>query len=568
MSLPQDEGDGVTGPEKSNGEYHAPEEEKGDPARPGDVIESAAPAPTADGESGVLTVYRGPEAEPQSAPEPESEAERRDRQDRRGSRVPEGRAALEVYKRVRGYLEAYLVLAEPSLAAVSAWTMATHLTDVWDEFPHLGITSPEKGCGKTRLLGLLTGMCRSALNVVGISPAAVYRTIAKLQPTLLMDEAQCLTRRGSETTEVLREVLCGSIEKDATIVRCVGQNHEPTAFPIYCPKAVALIGNLDGVLADRSLPVRMRKKLKTEKVRKHQRRVAKPEGEAVRAELAGWANDPATAEAVARAYAELEPFDLTSDRMADLLLPLQAVLTVVAQAADTFQPGSPGAWSAARPLTLLKRYAGGVEEQEHEAEMQSPGVRLLAACREVFEQNSHYWGKGDPFLATSVLIGLLITREEEPWAHWCRGEPINNEGLAKLLRPFGIRSCRNRKQTARGYPLTAFADAWARYLPPSLETPSSPSEPSIPSGEDEEVVEEADGSDWIDGLDGYAGDGEPVEEVLDETVEEMVDETILDETATAGSKEETTEDRVNRKLRELIEAYARKAKDTAEGGDE
>src|SRR5262245_22696114 len=54
--------------------------------------------------------------------------------------------------RLYRYLAGYVVVPEPALLAVAAWVMASWLDDLWDRFPLLGVTSPEKRCGKTRLL--------------------------------------------------------------------------------------------------------------------------------------------------------------------------------------------------------------------------------------------------------------------------------------------------------------------------------------------------------------------------------------------------------------------------------
>jgi hypothetical protein len=132
---------------------------------------------------------------------------------------------------VYSFLADYVVLPEPTLLAVSAWTAATYLIDLWDHFPHLAITSPEPRCGKTRLLELLQLVCRLGWLVTNASPAVVYRKIAQDVPTLLLDEAQSLSRRGSEASEVLRELFCAGIGKHATVPRCVGPTHEPTDFP-------------------------------------------------------------------------------------------------------------------------------------------------------------------------------------------------------------------------------------------------------------------------------------------------------------------------------------------------
>jgi hypothetical protein len=54
---------------------------------------------------------------------------------------------------------------------------------------------------------------------------------------------------------------------------------------------------------------------------------------------------------------------------------------------------------------------------------------------------------------------------------------MNPEALAKLLRPYDIRSAPNKKRKQRGYFVGDFQEAFERYLVP-LEKPSNPSRPS------------------------------------------------------------------------------------------
>jgi hypothetical protein len=147
--------------------------------------------------------------------------------------------------------------------------------------------------------------------------------------------------------------------------------------------------------------------------------------------------------------------------MADLLEPLQAVLTVL---------------SCDRGLELLQKYAQGLDERDREQETQSLGVRLLAACREIFAKEK------TESLGADDLIEQLVAREEEPWATYRYGrESIKPEGLAHLLRPYGIHSEFNKPRTARVYYAARFADAWQRYLRVPSRNPSSPYSPSDPS---------------------------------------------------------------------------------------
>lgn len=392
-----------------------------------------------------------------SDPSDQSGVERRDRRDRRASEgVGGGELLLVLLAHLIGY-----VAFQPGVAlVVSLWVMATHVFDVFDKFPLLAVTSPEKRCGKTTLLTLLLWLCREALLASNVSPASVYRLIELKRPTFLIDEAQSLTRRGSEATEVLRELLCAGIDKNAKVLRVGGANNdEVKEFGIACPKVLASIGKPDGVVLDRCLEAEMRRKTAADSVRPYRSRVAEPEGEAIRTQLEAWAT--ANQGRVQQVYDALEPFDLENDRLAEMLLPLMAVATVVAP----------------DRLPELEEYAESIQAKEREAERQSPGVMLLAACRDIFAPP-----KGKPyspgrFISTSDLILRLVVREEEPWATFTRGGTITPEAMATLLRPYGIQSTRNKTQTARGYTGRAFEEAWARYLPTPPGNPVSPVSP-------------------------------------------------------------------------------------------
>src|SRR5215467_4648072 len=104
---------------------------------------------------------------------------------------------------IEAYFARYLAI-EPGLALVLAlWSIATHAFDAFDAFPYLAITSPTKRCGKTRTAELLSFVCAKAKSTVGISVAALYRTIELDKPTLIIDEAESLRVR-SERSSALR----------------------------------------------------------------------------------------------------------------------------------------------------------------------------------------------------------------------------------------------------------------------------------------------------------------------------------------------------------------------------
>jgi len=372
----------------------------------------------------------------------------------RSSRVAGLPESEGVVSKVATYLGTYIVLPEHSLLVVANWIVASYFMELWDRFPHLAITSPEKRCGKTRLLQLIEQVVTSPRNVANISPAAVYRLIGMEGPTqtLLLDEAQSLSRRGSESSEVMRELFCSGIDKHANVIRCGGKNmDEIREFPIYSPKVIALIGELDGVLADRCLLIRLKRKAANDSVEPYRSRIVEPRGEDLRDKLETWADEHG--ERVEQIYDELEPFPIENDRLAELLLPLQAVLSVA----------NPGL------LSELEAYASGLDEDEEER--LSDGVLLLKACKELFGSMKRKSKKSSSFINTSSLINKLKAREEEPWGNYRRGSVITAQQLATLLRPYGIQPGRRQKKTlgknktVRGYNEADFHESWERYLP-------------------------------------------------------------------------------------------------------
>jgi Protein of unknown function (DUF3631) len=71
-------------------------------------------------------------------------------------------------------------------------------------------------------------------------------------------------------------------------------------------------------------------------------------------------------------------------------------------------------------------------------------------------------------LSSVEMVNALVAIEERPWAEWKKGgRAISANGLARLLAPFGITpaTIRTSTGTPKGYQLSQFQDAFARYLP-------------------------------------------------------------------------------------------------------
>jgi hypothetical protein len=321
--------------------------------------------------------------------------------------------------------------------------MAAWPVEFWDRFPHLAVTSSVRRCGKTRLLQIIEMLCPRPYNTPNISPAAIYRIIEEYHPTLLLDEAQSISRRGSESSEIVRELLNAGIDRESKVFRVGGKkNNEIYEFSAYCPKVIALIGDLDGVLSDRCLPVTMKRKTAEDSVLPYRSRLVKPIGLELKEKIEQWAEK--NGQKIGKIYDGIDVFPIENDRLAELLLSLQAVIT----------------FDDEEELKLLGKYAESLDERS--AETECPGVRLLGSIKKIFDKRKKV--NRTCFLPTAQLIAYLAQNPEEPWARWSRGETITPEALANLLRPFDIRSERNKVQTMRGFFSHRFEEAWKRYL--------------------------------------------------------------------------------------------------------
>jgi len=347
----------------------------------------------------------------------------------------------------------FVVLPDGAAAALALWTLHTFAHESAAVSPLLGITSPEKRCGKTTLLSLLTRLTLRALPASNITPAALFRTVERYRPTLIIDEADTFLREREELRGILNS---GHTRETAFVVRTAGDDHEPRRFSTWSPKAIALIGRLPSTLEDRAIPIPMKRKARGEQVeRLRLDRIAESVAD-LRSQAARWAQD--RAEGLQRTDPEIP--DGLHDRAADNWRPL---LAIADDAGD--------AWPAkARDAAVQLSGTGDGDA--------SIRVQLLGDLRAALANAPE--GR----LFTADLLDLLVADESRPWGEWRRGKPLSAHGLGRLLNPFGIRSRKIRigDETRQGYRAEDLAEAFERYLP-AVPPPAKPEHPEQSNGD-------------------------------------------------------------------------------------
>jgi len=332
----------------------------------------------------------------------------------------------------------YIVMDEAMAISVALWVMASYLFDCFTVFPRLAIVSPEKQCGKTTLLDVLALMARRALIAAHITPAVLFRIVEKDCPTLMLDEGDRYLHENQE----LLGILNSGHRRGGGVPRCVGDDHEPRMFSTWSPAVFAAIGRVPETLEDRSVVIRLRRRLPSERI--EQFRADRTETlHTLAQKIARWAKDNSPLIDL------VDPGEIEGlyNRVGDNWRPL---ITVADMA------GSEWAERARKAARICV-------ETNKLGDDQSNSVMLLKDIRAVFEFTN------DTALPTTTIVGYLEKMEDRPWADFARGKTITPTQIARLLKPFDIspktiRFGVGEADTAKGYKLEWFSDAFERYL--------------------------------------------------------------------------------------------------------
>ncbi|MCD4527453.1 DUF3631 domain-containing protein [Nocardioides sp. cx-173] len=353
---------------------------------------------------------------------------------------------------VEAALRMYVILPnENAYVTVVLWIAATHGIRSWEYAPRLCVISPEKRCGKTRLLDVIEHLCHKPMATVNASVAAVTRSLdMKAPPTLLVDEADSIfgTKRAAENHEDLRGILNAGHQRGKYVMRWDVTTHSLEKLSSFAMVALASIKDLPDTIMDRGPVIRMRRRANGEAVAPFRGRrdgtyVLLP----LAKRLSTWV--------AAQKFPDEVPGMPVEDRAADNWEPLIAV----ADAAG-------GDWPERARLA-----AKVMTETEAGVAQESFGLELLRDIEKV-------WPTKAKATHTTDLLSALHGLDESPWGNY-HGSPLTAHELGRLLKPYGVKSfdVKLAGTNKKGYRLVGrpdpkskvleggLADAWKRYLP-------------------------------------------------------------------------------------------------------
>lgn len=336
-------------------------------------------------------------------------------------------------------LDDHIACTHAVKVAATLWILMTWFIPASDISPIAWINAPEKRCGKSTLLKLMSRLSKKSLSTSNITGPALFRCIEAYEPTLFIDEVDTFLN----DDEGIRGVLNAGHSRDGSVItRCFGDDHQLVTFNVYSAKAISGIGKISGTLIDRSISLTLRRKMKNES-KKRVRDLPVDITNKIQSQLARWSNDNMAAVKAAKPVLPTYINDRAQDNW-EILLKIAMIL------GDDW---------------LEKAHNACIEISGIESDEPSLNEQLLADIEIVFNLY------GTNRLLSRDLLAGLCRDPEMIWSTLNHGKPITLHQIAKRLSEFKISSkdmrtldLRGNEVRGKGYDITDFEDAFSRYL--------------------------------------------------------------------------------------------------------
>lgn len=320
---------------------------------------------------------------------------------------------------------------------LTLWVAHTYAAEQAHTTPYLFIRSATPSCGKTNLLDMLVDLAHNARRIDNVSTAALFRRIAAEngRVVVLLDEIQ-----DHYLNDDIRGLLNSGYKRGGTYERCHPKTLEPEAFETFSPKVIAGMNTMPArwkSVETRSIEITLRPALPGEKYEEYDSLDFEDIAPPITERLQAWSE---TTKLPRRQTTTVEGLRGRN-------LELWRSLLIIAEHAGP--RWTQYAVEACRALTLNKR--ASIQEDY--------GPLVLGDIREI-------WPADEEAVHSRKLVELLRDMEERPWMNMYGKEALDQDSLAKLLRPFEIISSQIKVNgvNKRGYRLVDFEDNWERFL--------------------------------------------------------------------------------------------------------
>lgn len=361
-------------------------------------------------------------------------------------------AGPELIERLEGFIRRFVVMDEDLPALLALWLMGTYCYTAFEYFPYLVLRSPEKRCGKSRTLDLISMLGFNAHQpTASPTEAQIFREPREDGGVQIYDEMEGMTG-DKERWSAVTSVFNSGFHKGQVVTRYrkTGQGQQKETFETYVPRAIASISSLESTLEDRSIMVMMQRLLPGQQTERFSLRRLDQQAQILRDDLHILALTMTPTIAALYDESEFPGLSGLDHRAVDLWEPLLAIAAVIDASDET--------GTLTDRMTRLAEGLGG-ERASRSADDPNPII---------IEVLDEYLSLGTEAKVKAEDLAERI-RSRLGW------DSLTLKALANRLHPLGLKSSRWRdgQTNQRGYLFsrTQIDDLARRYTSGNLEQP-------------------------------------------------------------------------------------------------
>jgi hypothetical protein len=358
----------------------------------------------------------------------------------------------ELLDRLEAFLRRFVLMGEDLPALLALWLMGTYCYTAFEYFPYLVLRSPEKRCGKSRTLDLISMLGFNAHQpTASPTEAQIFREPREDGGVQIYDEMEGMTG-DKERWSAVTSVLNAGFHKGQVVTRYrkASQGQQKETFETYVPRAIASISSLESTLEDRSIMIMMQRLLPGQQTERFSLRRLDNQAQILRDDLHIFALT--TAPTIAELYdgSEFPGLSGLDHRAVDLWEPLLSIAAVIDASGGM-------ATLSDRMIQLAERLGGDRASRSAD----DPNPIIIEVLDEYLSLKTEAKVKAED-LAEKV-------RSQLGW------DSLTLKALANRLHPLGLKSSRWRdgQTNQRGYHFSRaqIDDLARRYTSGNLEQP-------------------------------------------------------------------------------------------------
>ncbi len=319
---------------------------------------------------------------------------------------------FELFGEIKKYVQRFILLKDiDAYSFLALWAMGTYVFRVFRYFPYVHLNG-EKQTGKTLLMEILAPLCFNGQLSINSTEAVLFRDVQNNSLTLFLDEVEKFRNDDRERYGAVMDVLKTGFSKSGLVKRCGGRNRDKIhSFSTYSPKMLAGINDIEEVLRDRTIRIRMVRRLESEPVERYaESRATQELQNRIRDKLYifGLTYGKQIAEIYSENMDSIVGLEHLNNRAFDVWAPIILLANVVDVARGD---------SAAKVTDAIKRFSKKRnEERSDEDGSDNNTVKLLMVLNQFVEEVNPVKIEGNVrYFDTGETFGYFCKQEEFSW---------------------------------------------------------------------------------------------------------------------------------------------------------